>query len=263
MPHIKTASGINWFYEVKGEGRPLVFLHGWSFDSGIWSKQADYFSEYKIVALDLPGHGQSEYKEKINIAEELNFIFGRLGLKNANLVGHSLGGLMALKLAVNRPDLVDKIILVSTNVRFVRSDDYAHALSPAEVERLQEFLKQGYLEILPVFMRWLFTEEERSQADFRSNWDLIAKRKIWPKQEALSYFLSFIAEEDLRSELNKINSQTLIVCGTNDPICPVGSAQYLGKNIKNSKVKLLSSCGHLPFLTESKRFNGLAQEFLK
>jgi pimeloyl-[acyl-carrier protein] methyl ester esterase len=112
-------------------------------------------------------------------------------------------------------------------------------------------------------MRWLFTEEERSQPDFRRNWDLISQREIWPKKEALSDFLSIIAKEDLRGELNKINSKVLVVCGLNDPICPRGSAEYLGQSIKNSRVELFDNCGHMPFLTQDKKFNELAQEFLK
>jgi pimeloyl-[acyl-carrier protein] methyl ester esterase len=263
MPYIETASGINWFYQVKGEGKTLVFIHGWSFDSGVWLRQINNFNGYKIIVLDLPGHGNSGYKEKIDLIEELKFIFDRLGLSNINLIGHSLGGLMALKLSINYPALVDKIILASTNIRFVKSDDYAYALSQAEVDGMKEFLKQGYIDILPVFMRWLFTEEERSQSKFRENWDLIAQRKNWPRKEALSDFLSIIEKEDLRSQLNKINSKVLVICGTNDRICPLGSANYLGEHIKNSKVELFQNCGHMPFLTESKKFNDIAKDFLK
>ena len=263
MPYIETPSGINWFYEAKGEGKALVFIHGWSFDSGVWFKQINDFSAHKVVILDLPGHGNSNYKKDIDIIKELEFIVKRLKLNNLNLIGHSLGGLLALKFTLRYPELVNRIVLIGSSAKFVKADRYQQGLDEGDVNRLRGFLAQDYPNILLVFFRWLFTRNERSQNDFRQIWDTVTKRSTWPKKEALGEFLSTIEREDLREELKKINIPTLVISGTNDPICPKASAEYLNRQIRNSSLELFDGCGHLPFLTQAKKFNELVYKFLK
>ncbi|MDD5006278.1 MAG: alpha/beta hydrolase [Candidatus Omnitrophica bacterium] len=263
MPHIETPSGINWFYEEKGKGKMLVFIHGWSFDSKVWSKQIDNFKGYKIITLDLPGHGNSGYKKEIDSVKDLHFIFEKLKLDKINLIGHSFGGFIALKFTLNYPQLTHKIVLIGTNAKFVKSADYEFGLSEKDVEKLRSFIADNYPEILCIFMRWLFTNQERGQNGFREIWDAISKRKIWPKKEALGEFLNIIEKDDLRNGLKKINQPVLIISGSDDPICPVESQNYLGKEIRNSRVELFENCGHLPFLTSADKFNELIKDFIK
>lgn len=262
MPYIKAESGINWFYKIKGEGKALVFIHGWSFDSGVWFRQIDNFSGHKVITLDLPGHGNSDYKAAIDIVKDLYFIFKELGLNKINLVGHSLGGFIGLKFTLTYPVFIDKIILIGTNAKFVRSCQYQYGLSEDEVNKLRGLVSGSYPDILLVFMRWLFTNEERRQGNFREAWDSMADRKKWPQKEALIESLSIIEKEDLKNRLKEIDLPTLIISGTADPICPVESTGYLHSQIKYSQIELFKDCGHLPFLTQDERFNELAHSFL-
>lgn len=263
MPYIESSNGINWFYEIKGQGKVLVFLHGWAFDSRVWSRQVSDFVDYKVVTLDLPGHGDSDYKQGIDTIKDLNFVFEKLALENINLIGHSWGGFLALKFALSYPELINKITLIGTNAKFVKSDDYKYGLSESQVNKLKGFLTDSYPDILLVFMRWLFSNREHNQSDFREVWDFISKRKVWPNKEALNEFLSVIEKEDLRKDLNKINKLTLIISGTQDPICPVQSLEFLNQQIKSSKAELFGNCGHMPFLTQPQKFNKLVKEFLE
>jgi pimeloyl-ACP methyl ester esterase len=262
MPYIKTQSGINWHYKAKGRGGVIVFIHGWSFDSGIWLRQTSEFDRYRIITLDLPGHGKSEYKKYTDIVKDLHFIFNKLGLSKVNIIGHSFGGLVGLNFVLKYPELLEKVIFIGTNAKFVSCPQYPFGLSENEVNKLRGFISSNYPEILLVFMRWLFTKEERGSNDFREIWNLVSKRTTWPDKEALGEFLDIIEKEDLRSKLSKINLPTLIISGSNDPICPIGVADYLNKQIKHSKVELFDNCGHLPFLTKPQRFNRLVNEFL-
>jgi len=263
MPHIKAESGIDWFYRMEGEGAPLVFLHGWSFDSGIWFRQAGGLAGYKSIFLDLPGHGNSGYKKGIDIIGDLRFIFDKLGLKKISIIGHSFGGFLGLKFILAYPGLADKIILIGANAKFVKSEGYNYGLSQSEVDKIRGFIRGRYPGILLVFIRWLFTEEERRQPDYKQIWNSIAKRNSWPKKDALDEFLSVIEKEDLTDKLDKILQPALVICGTGDPICPVESINYIGEKMKSSKIELLDSCGHLPFLTKADKFNGLIRKFLR
>lgn len=262
MPYIKTQSKTDWFYDIKGEGQPLVLIHGWSFDSDVWFKQTISLKDYRVVVLDLPGHGSSGYKKEINLIEDLKSIIDKLELKDFYLIGHSLGGLLALKLTFKYPGLAKKLVLIGATAKFIKSDGYEQGLEEGDVKKLRGFLSDSYPNILLVFIRWLFTKRERSQSDFGQIWDRVAKRSKWPDRGALDEFLSIIESEDLREELKKIDIPTLVISGTNDPICPRVSAEYLNRQIKGSKLELFDDCGHLPFLTKAERFNKLVSSFL-
>ena len=263
MPYLETPSKTKWFYRIKGEGEILLFIHGWSFDSNIWFRQIDNFGNCRVVILDLPGHGSSDYKKDIDIIKELEFIVKRLELNSLNLIGHSLGGLLALKFTLRHPELVKRIVLIGSSAKFVKADGSQQGLDKNDVNRLRGFLVQEYPEILLAFIRWLFTKDERKQSDFREIWSRISKRPKWPKKEALDEFLSVIEREDLRKELKNLNTPTLIISGTDDPICPSASAEYLNRQPRDSRLELFDKCGHLPFLTQPERFNNLVKEFLR
>jgi len=263
MPFIKTKSGLNWHFHSQGQGQAVLFIHGWSFDESVWFKQIDSFiSRYRVITLDLPGHGQTNYKSSIDIIEEVKFIVEELGLKNINLVGHSLGGFLSLQLVSKYPELIKKLVLIGAPAKFVESKEYSFGLRESDINKLKNFLSKDYPNILLVFMRWLFTKDERGQKDFRSIWEKLSTKRAWPQKEAMADFLFIIEKEDIREQLSSLNIPTLIICGTGDPICPVESMGYLNKQIKDSKVKLFPGCGHLPFLTQAKRFNKVVKEFL-
>ena len=102
---IKTADGVSITYDVRGEGSvALVFVHGWACDRSFWRGQADVFAgAYRVVTLDLPGHGTSGTDRKVwtvaGLGEDVARVVKRLGLKRVVLVGHSMGGPVALAAA--------------------------------------------------------------------------------------------------------------------------------------------------------------------
>jgi len=262
MPYIKTKSKTNWHYEEKGKKEVIFFIHGWSFDSGIWFRQLDDFKDYRIIVLDMPGHGKSDYQKNIDIIEDLNLIVNELKIERVNLVGHSLGGLFSLQFALRYPKIVKKLILIGTTAKFVKSNNFNFGLEENEINKLRSFLVNDYPNILLIFIRWLFTKNERTQNDFRENWKALTDKTDWPSKEAMSEFLSIIEKEDIRASLKELNIPTLIISGTKDPICSVESIDYLSKQIKDTRVELFDDCGHLPFLTQPQRFNSLVKEFL-
>ena len=101
MPHIKGESGIEWFYDMEGEGEILIFIHGWGVDRRIWRQQFKYFSQnYKVMSFDLPGHGQSSW-QKVSLevmARDLDTIFDQLGFDQITLIGSSIGGMLGLRI---------------------------------------------------------------------------------------------------------------------------------------------------------------------
>jgi pimeloyl-ACP methyl ester carboxylesterase len=107
MPMIER-DAISIYFESTGEGRPVVFLHGWTMDHELWDRQVTAFApSYRCVTVDLRGHGSSSkpvdgygYEEHV---EDLHELLGALDLRHATLVGSSMGGAIAIQLAAGPP----------------------------------------------------------------------------------------------------------------------------------------------------------------
>lgn len=121
MPFIPV-NGLTYFYREQGAGSPLVLLHGFTGSSDNWLDIADQFADqYHVLLLDLPGHGRTgsppnpaRYAMDL-VARDLVAILKTMGVQNGNLLGYSMGGRLALYLAVKYPACFKSLILESTS----------------------------------------------------------------------------------------------------------------------------------------------------
>lgn len=116
---VNTTMNDSLFINEVGSGKPILFIHGLGSSSTCWDEQVSRLSEkFKLITVDLYGHGQNKnLPQNISISQTAEKIAEQLrnrNMKNISLVGHSLGGLIALELTKQNQDLVDKIILVDT-----------------------------------------------------------------------------------------------------------------------------------------------------
>ena len=117
MPHLKR-DGVKLYYEETGAGEPaMVFVHGWCCDRTHFAPQAAHFSATRCcVSLDLRGHGESDKPADgytiPAFAEDVAFVCDELGLRKPVIVGHSMGGAIALSLAARRPELPSAIVML-------------------------------------------------------------------------------------------------------------------------------------------------------
>ncbi|MEW5758929.1 MAG: alpha/beta hydrolase [Candidatus Omnitrophota bacterium] len=264
MPYITAKSGIRWHYKTKGLGEILFFIHGWSSDCDVWHNQLDYFyNHYKVVIIDLPGHGKTPWKDiSFNImVNDLVQILNQFEQK-INIVGTSFGGAIAIKLAGKLGNSVKRLILVDTSAKFMSALDFIGALEKKELNELKSLIKLYYPNGLLIFYRNLFTSFEKRQVNFPSIWQKFKHRKKFPEKKSLLKFLNIIDNLDLRDELLKIKARTLIVAGSLDSLFRKTCHNYLADNIKNSKIVFLENLGHVPFLTDPSAFNHVLDEFL-
>ncbi len=138
MKYVATASdGIPLYYEGHGTGTPaLVFVHGWSCDRGYWKRQLDYFAQrYQVVALDLAGHGESGSGRQAwtmpAFGEDVAAVVEKVGLKDAVLIGHSMGGDVIVEAARLMPDRIRGLVWVDT---------YRTLGKPRTEKEVEEFL---------------------------------------------------------------------------------------------------------------------------
>jgi 3-oxoadipate enol-lactonase len=119
MPFLRVGD-VELYYEVTGQGQPLLFIHGLGSSGRDWEYQVPFFcQDYQVVVLDVRGHGRSDkpsgpYSIPLFAGDVAGLMEG-LGIASAHLVGLSLGGMIALQLAADRPDLVRSLVVVNSS----------------------------------------------------------------------------------------------------------------------------------------------------
>ncbi len=223
----------------KGEGEPLVFLHGFALSKEIFFRQVEYFSkQYRVICVDFPGSGKSSpIKSAYGVkeyAEGIAALLETMGIRKAIFVGHSFGGRVAVYLAATT-NLVRALVL--TNAAGVKP---------------RFSIKKAYRKFRYSLRKKRMGETERMQSgsvDFRTLSPL-------EKQSFIK-----VIKQDLTPLLSKITCPTLIVSGDKDRETPPYSAKVFYKRIKNTKLVLFKNTGHFAFLDRYRDFNLALQAF--
>ncbi len=114
------ANGVNYYYEIHGSGEPLLLLHGGLGNIKLFTPGLEEFAKKReVIAVDLYGHGRTELTDRridyIEIADDLAVLLKQLGYKKVDVLGYSMGGGIALRLAVQHPELVRRLVVVSAS----------------------------------------------------------------------------------------------------------------------------------------------------
>jgi pimeloyl-ACP methyl ester carboxylesterase len=170
---IRADDGLNLVCEVRGQGdTALVFLHGWCGDREYWKHQADAFAgDYRVVTIDQAGHGESGKDRKVwsasGLAGDVEAVVKALGLKRVILVGHSMGGPVALLAAKRMPGTVVAVIGVDTlqNVEFKIPEDVRKQFMEAFEKDFKGTMQMGLNGMLPEatdagLKQWLVTRAQ-------------------------------------------------------------------------------------------------------
>jgi len=265
MPHLKAQSGIEWHYDIEGEGDCFLFIHGWGVDKRIWRQQSKFFSQYyKVMTIDLPGHGKSSW-EKIELdvmGKDLMLILKKMQFTYVTVVGSSLGGLVALKLYELFPKGIARMIFVGAMPKFSKSEDYPHGLDVDKIRKLGGQLKSDYPSIINVFFRSLFTRQERQTRRFKWLQKFRQTNEV-PMRQALSEYLDILEKEDLREVLKKVHVPVQFINGREDEICTKETVAFLKELSPKSRFDFFEQCGHFPFLSKPHEFNRVMEDFLR
>jgi pimeloyl-[acyl-carrier protein] methyl ester esterase len=258
--------GAKLSYESCGRGNPLLFIHGWSFNAGIWKGQIEHLrDQFQIIAVDLRGHGKSEAgKARLSLpqfASDLAHLVERLELREVNLVGWSMGGSIALRLSLSCPEQLQSLTLVSATPSLIQREGFPHALPLAVVKKLKAEVKRDHRKALKAFRDLILSPEEES-LDTIDTIKNSLRHGLNGSRETAENSLVSLMEEDLRDSLGSISLPTLIIHGDRDQICLPGAAVYLNEKVQGSKLLMLKECGHAPFLTYPLQFRAGLTRFL-
>lgn len=262
------ASGVRLRVSQAGEGQPVVLLHGLFVDHTTWQPVIDLLSaHFMVVAPDLPGFGQSEKPPASRFpygteafAEAVADLYAGLDLGRAAVVGHGLGGAVALTLASRHPELVSRLVLV----------DAVCYETPLDFRRR--------LALLPVVGGFVFKQlwgKTTFRAFFRNS--IFSPNFDVPNERLDRYYDAFNtpasrgsalatmrATADTRSivaHLSRVTTKTLVVWGRRDRIYPAGYGQRLSREIRGAGFELIEA-GHAPHEEDPQAFSRVVERFL-
>ncbi|KIL39055.1 hypothetical protein SD70_22235 [Gordoniibacillus kamchatkensis] len=260
MPYAQ-AGDLSIYYEISGNGFPLLLLHGMSNNSQSWVQQlAELQHHFTVIAWDAPGYGRSsdpkeQFRSFEQFADVLKAFIDKLGYKAIYLLGHSMGAAIAIELSSRYPELVKALILADATRG-------ASALSAEENERrLQNRLKNiGTLTPAEIADRRIgdmlapqAAEEVRERAK-----SIMAQ--IRPAgYKSVAYSLSNAYQTEL---LPRISMPALLIYGELDKVTPVSDGLIFHRQIAHSLFRIVPNAGHLCYQEDPKTFNGFVIEFL-
>lgn len=267
MSFVKTSSGVEIFYEETGHGRPLVMLHGWSMSGRVWRLQKELADTCRLVIPDLRGHGRSSAPEVGYLLEDLAgdivILFERLDLKDAVLLGWSLGSQVALAAFAQLLERISGLVLVGATARFTTTDGYPHGLPSNELRGMGLRLKREFNGTMGEFFQGMFAAGELTrQQEELINREIVMGGNL-PELAVASAALEILSTADLREKMSAIDRPVLLIHGSADTICPAGAARYLAERLPDARLVVLDGAGHAPFLSLPDEFNAILRKFLQ
>jgi 3-oxoadipate enol-lactonase len=246
-------NGLKTHYEDKGQGKPLLLVHGACSSTRIWVNQISGLSnKLRVIAIDLPGHGKTEpLSQKGTIgryADHVASFMKEIGVGRAAVGGTSMGGLVVLQLCLKYPHLVDKLLLVDSAAKIPISQEVLD-LYRNQFESTQKLL----------------SEISFSKKTMKANPSLVQQHV----QEDLKTDRKVATEDyeatggvDFTGQLGKIKAPTLLIMGADDLVITSAMTRFLHENIKGSKLEVITDAGHVNMIEKPDEFNKVIMKFI-
>jgi len=251
-------NGARLFYVRAGpaDAEKIIFIHGWTEDHTAWTAQIKHFSKsYDVIAYDQRGHGASEKSHDASLRilkEDLRALIESFGFEKVILVGHSMGGMVALLFTLQHPERVAKLVLVGTSAKPLDT-----RLRKIFVPMLGFFVKHAFTLVAYFATRRRFYKADRQMKKVAFGH---ARRT---SKVAAHRLLKDIARLDLRAELPKITQRTLVIVGEMDKMTPIRMSKQLAERIENAELHVIPEAKHVVMMDQPARFNAVLEAFLR
>jgi pimeloyl-[acyl-carrier protein] methyl ester esterase len=244
-----------------GHGQDLVLIHGWGMHSGIWEPIIEKFSKkYTLHLVDIPGMGQSHIIDPYDLTHLAEAISQNLP-SSFDILGWSLGGLIALKMSLMYPKKIHRMVLVGGTPCFINQTDWSCGV---DIRDFNDFANKLFKDYKATMMNF-YTLQLMHSKDSKL---LIKKLKEMneaadpPEVKSLQLGLDILLNNDLRDDINKINHQTLLIAGDMDRLTPKSASMWLEEHLKEARLKVIQGASHIPFLSHPDDFFDHLDKFL-
>jgi 2-succinyl-6-hydroxy-2,4-cyclohexadiene-1-carboxylate synthase len=259
---------ITYHVEVCGEGFPLLLLHGFTGDSSTWTPFCPVWGKHsKLIIPDIIGHGETESPEDINrykiesAAEDLILLLDQLEIEKIDLLGYSMGGRLALTLAILYPERVRKLILESASPGL--KTDEERLLRRMKDEELANFINdQGimsfvdYWEAIPLFSTMSSLPDSIKES--------IREQRLSNNAKGLANSLIGMGTGSQASwwgRLDQLSCDMLLLTGEKDEkFCKI--AEKMAKDMRKASWIVINDCGHAIHVEQKEKFGTIVSDFL-
>lgn len=222
----------------------LVFIHGAGESHKVWTYQTNRFTD--SLAFDLPGHPSGKGENTIEgYAAFVDDFVAQRKLSSVVLAGHSMGGAIVLKLALEEPSYLRGIVLVATGARL--------RVTPL----ILEGIKTDYANATKLVIDYAFSPQTPDWLKERS---LMEMRRIRP-EVTLGDFQA-CDKFDSMKDIQRIGIPSLIICGSEDRLTPVKYSEYLNRSISGSRLVVVQGAGHMVMMEKPSQVNEAIEMFL-
>lgn len=250
-PMYTTLLGQQLYYQKVGKGQNLILLHGWANDaSSFWGVVEELKKDFTLYLIDLPGFGRSELPKRAffvkDYADVIKEFISKGKIKDPIVLGHSVGGRIAIKLAAHNPNLLKKLVL----------EDAAGIRPKRDIPK---FLFYIIAKIMKVIIPNIFHLREKIRTWFYKTLES-DYLNVGPMKNTFTNILN----EDLTPELSKIKAETLLIWGEKDPTLEAspGNGKLMYKLIPNSRIEFIENVGHHPHIENPTMFIYWVRNFL-
>ncbi len=278
MDHYLTTGDKKVYYRVIGQGRPVILIHGFGEDGNIWGPlltspqgggnlflqnpaepYSSFLNEYKIIIPDLPGSGRSEMTGDAGMeemAETIHAIIHRENIDRCAVIGHSMGGYVALALAEKYPNHLDALGLFHST---------ALADSPEKKQVRQKgiaFIQEhGSYAFLKTVIPNLFSENSLISCEAQIE-RLVENGNSFKPDTLIAYYEAMMRRPDRSFVLKNISIPVLFVMGEYDRTVPLNEGLSLCYLPEKSYIHILKNSAHMGMLEEQQKSDSFLKNFL-
>ncbi|GIW05640.1 MAG: hydrolase [Dehalococcoidia bacterium] len=269
MPHVTTNDGVRLFYEERGSGAPIVFVHEFADDYRSWAPQVSAMARrYRTIAYNARGYPPSDVPEDVRMysqqraADDIRDLLDGLGIDRVHLCGISMGGYASLHFTIQHPERVRSLVLAGAG----------YGSTPAERAKFQADVEVTARRMLEEGMRsvaqWYSRGPTRVQFEAKDPDRFRAFAERLAEHSDLGSANTFLGVQkerpsvfDLKDQLAALDVPVLIVVGDEDDPC-LEPALFMKRTIPRAGLVMLPKSGHTINLEEPERFNAAVLDFL-
>ncbi len=249
-------------YEVTGQGKPVLLLHGFGEDRSIWKKQVEFLQKHcQLIIPDLPGTGKSTFLTGDNIALEdladcMYALLQHEGITTATILGHSMGGYISLALAAKFPSIIHSFGLIHSTA-FADGEE-KKKIRLQSIEIIREY---GSYSFLKNTIPNLFSDNFRNKKN-ETVMELVEAAKSFNSDSLIQYSSAMMNRPDRTDVLKQLTVPVLFVVGDQDIAAPLEDLKKQFSLPRQPVIHVLENVGHMGMLEATDQTNKIMLEFI-
>lgn len=264
MRRFSASDGTSIAFEDEGEGRPLVLLHGLMAHGGFFARQRALADSFRIIRIDLRGHGQSQGSaspvDLQLLADDVRRLVEHIGIEDAIGVGWSLGAAVLWHvLAGPASRRFSGAVVVDMTARVMNGGDWQLGLSPAVCDARTRAIEEDFDGFAASAGAAIFAQPLDAGSRPLATW--AGEEFARTDRAAVGTLWASLVGEDFRPMLGQIRQSTLVVHGAQSHLYGSGTAHHLVGALPNARAIMFERSGHAPHLEQPDLFNQILKDF--